>query len=285
MAKRAVVPRLRAAAREAWRVWKESTGDAAAPRPLAPGDDSEAAADDDAAPGPDPEAVKLWAKYAEDRFKSADARIEEYRGAARQLVAAVGIVIGLEGTIVARLALDDHIQLDVRLRAACLIVFVVVLGVQVGLLSRLLYIGYRGERVVGPESPTVLATYFSTYDETEAHRVVGAYYAKAHDGFHALSERLGEHVGKTSRLLQYTLGALLIGVALLVLGALWHPASSDTKASMAEQPTPNTTPAPVAPAPAAVPPAAQPSPTSPLLTTPTTGQELNKAAGSGDLKK
>jgi hypothetical protein len=284
MAKRTVRGRLVAAAREAWRVWKRSPSEDAAPRLDVSEDAADPAAGDETVSGADREAVKLWAKYAEKRFRSADARIEEYRGAARQLVAAIGIVMGLEGTIVARLALDEHPPLDGALRAVCLLVFVLVLAVQVELLSRLLSIGYRGDRVVGPESPTVLATYFSTYDEMEAYRVVGAYYAKAHDTFHALSESLGERVGKASRRLQYTLGALLVAVALLVVGALWNPVGSDTKASIAEESTPNPTPAPATPTAtgASEQPAAQPTTTSPLLTTPTTGQEMNKA-GSGDI--
>ena len=229
--------------------------------------------------GPDLATLKVWAEYAKERFKSVDARIGEYRATARQLVAAVGVVIGLEVTIVVRLALDERLPLDAMWRGLCLLVFVGVLTVQVWLLRRLLLIGYRGELVVGPESPSVLIGYLAEGDEAEAHRMTGAYYAKAHDRFHELSERLGENVAKASQILQRTLLALLVGVVLLAASALWPHVTSGTQGMMADEGQPASgSPAPEPSVPAPAQPAPQPSSTTnPLLTTPTDGQPLRKS--------
>src|SRR5438445_12383013 len=58
-------------------------------------------------------------------------------------------------------------------------------------LHRLLVVGYKSQPVVGPESPSVVANYVAERDEAEAYRLTGAYYAKAYDRFHELSEQLG----------------------------------------------------------------------------------------------
>ncbi|TMB54962.1 MAG: hypothetical protein E6J60_07645, partial [Deltaproteobacteria bacterium] len=59
---------------------------------------------EDQAPEPNLAMLKVWAEYAKERFKAADTA--EYRSWARQLVAAIGVVIGLEVTLLVRLALD-----------------------------------------------------------------------------------------------------------------------------------------------------------------------------------
>jgi hypothetical protein len=44
--------------------------------------------------------IEVWADYAKDRFESAAKRVDEFRNWARQLSAAVAVVIGLELTLV-----------------------------------------------------------------------------------------------------------------------------------------------------------------------------------------
>lgn len=165
--------------------------------------------------------ILAWADYAKARFVSADSRIAEYRSWARQLIAAIGVVIGLEVTIVARLALDAQAPLASELRAVSLALLLLPLAVQFFILRRLLHVGYQGEHLLGPEAPTRLADYLAEKDEAEAQRVIGAYYAKAFDHFHEFAERLGEQVGKATRGFQWTLPPVLFGVALLAVGALW----------------------------------------------------------------
>jgi hypothetical protein len=230
---------------------------------------------------PDPGMVKAWADYAKARFASADTRITEYRGWARQLIAAIGVVIGLEVTIVARLALDTTLTLARELRGISLALLLVPLAVQVLILRRLLHVGYRGEHLLGPEAPTKLADYLAEKDEVETQRVIGAYYAKSFDHFHTLAERLGKQVGAATTCFQRTLPPVLLGVAILAIGALWYPLPSDTHSSMANEPA-STGPRPAKPDPPSnAGPADRPVPnTNPLVVTPTPGQTETHGANS-----
>lgn len=192
---------------------------------------------------PDPGMIKAWADYAKSRFATADGRIAEYRAWARQLIAAIGVVIGLEVAVVARLALDTTLPLASVLRGLSLVLLLIPLAVQFLTIRHLLHVGYRGEGLLGPEAPTKLADYLVDRDETEAHRVIGAYYAKSFDHFHDLAERLGARVGSATATFQWTLPPVLLGVALLAIGALWAPPQSVSLRPMASEP-PCTMPTP-----------------------------------------
>ena len=85
---------------------------------------------EDQAPEPNLAMLKVWAEYAKERFKAADTLIGEYRSWARQLVAAIGVVIGLEVTLLVRLALDGGSPLHASWRVLCLVVFFGMLGLQ-----------------------------------------------------------------------------------------------------------------------------------------------------------
>ena len=85
---------------------------------------------EDQAPEPNLAMLKVWAEYAKERFKAADTLIGEYRNWARQLVAAIGVVIGLEVTLLVRLALDGGSPLHASWRVLCLVVFFGMLGLQ-----------------------------------------------------------------------------------------------------------------------------------------------------------
>src|SRR3989442_12177644 len=90
--------------------------------------------------------LKVWAEYAKERFKAADTLIGEFRSWACQLVAAIGVVIGLEVTLLVRLALDGGSPLHASWRVLCLVVFFGMLGLQFWTLHRLLVVGYKSQR-------------------------------------------------------------------------------------------------------------------------------------------
>jgi hypothetical protein len=230
-------------------------------------------------PAPDPAMVKAWAEYAKDRFASADARIAEYRSWARQLIAVIGVVIGLEVTIVARLALDATPPLHVGVRTLSLALLLFPLGVQFFALRWLLHVGYRGEHLLGPESPTILGDYLADKDQAEAHRVIGAYYAKAYDHFHGLAEKLGKDVAAATRRFQWTLLPVLLSVSLLAIGALSSPPRSGTyKTTMVDRPTTSPESIPASRTPKEMPNPAKPQATeNPLLITPTQGQVVTES--------
>jgi hypothetical protein len=158
----------------------------------------------------------------------------DYRSWARQLAAAIAVVVGLGMTLVARLALDEHSTLDPAWRTGCLVVFFGILAVQVWTLRGALLVGYQTEATVEPESASLIVDYVAAHDEAEAHRVIGAHYANAYDRLRTLSERLGENVAGSMRVFQRTLAALLVGVVLLALGALWPRGASGRRNLMAD---------------------------------------------------
>lgn len=239
----------------------------------------------------DPGMVRTWAEFAKQRFASADARIVEYRGWARQLIAAIGVVIGLEVTIVARLALDRAVPLDIVIRSTSLILLLAPLVVQFFVLRWLLHIGYRGAHLLAPESPTVLADYLVEKDEAEAHRMIGAYYAKGYDHFHDLAEKLGKQIAAATTWFQWTLLPVLVGVGLLAMSALLGPQSSAiNRATMGNEPT--VTPSTPSTAPTSGPngtkppdPTAPGTKANPLIVTPTAGNVETHGAKPGNQRK
>jgi hypothetical protein len=153
--------------------------------------------------------IEVWADYAKDRFDSAAKRVDEFRNWARQLSAAVAVVIGLELTLVGKvLALESGLTL----RLWCLAALLLAAAVQLGLLVWLLFIGYRSRDILWPESPVVLAGYVIGQDEHEVRRVIGAYYAKAYKRFHDLSIQLGSRVGVATIIFTVSMVLLFIAV-------------------------------------------------------------------------
>lgn len=228
---------------------------------------------------PAPETIGVWSDYAKDRFDFASKRVDEFRNWARQLAGVVGVVIGFELTLIGRI-LDLRAPVSGGLRGLTLTIFLATILAQVLLLFRILRIGYSGHQLVGPESPTVLAKFVAEKDEATTKQFVGAYYAHAYDKFHAVSEELGEDVGKATRVFTITLIALLTGLGLLVwlsisaynqspMSSSNNPAASNAPSPSVAQPQPA---APTATAAPALPASPAPPATSPLLATPTPGE-------------
>lgn len=240
-------------------------------------------------PPPSKETLKVWASYSRDRFDSASKRVDEFRNWARQLGGAVAVVIGFELTLVGRV-LDLKPPFDASLRTWTLVLFLLMIAAQVLLLFWALRTGYSGHTVVGPESPSKLAEFIVDADEAGAEQLTGAYYAKAYDAFHDLSEELGKSVGQANRFFAVTVGILVIGVALVVklavspgpsqhayTGAMSNPVAPPTPASAPRSGAASSTPpAQAQPGAGASPPASAPSPAAgkppSILVTPTDDQ-------------
>jgi hypothetical protein len=156
--------------------------------------------------------VEVWANYAKDRFESAAKRVDEFRNWARQLSAAVAVVISLELALVGKV-LELKPAVHSTLRVWSLAALLLAAAVQLGLLVWLLFTGYRSRDILWPESPVVLADYVIGEDETETRRVIGAYYAKAYERFHALSIQLGSRVGIATVI--FTVSMLLFFLAVV----------------------------------------------------------------------
>ena len=156
--------------------------------------------------------VEVWANYSKDRFESAVKRVDEFRNWARQLSAAVAVVISLELTLVGKI-LELKSPVDSTLRLWCLRTLLFAAAAQLILLVWLLVTGYRSRDIRWPESPVVLADYVLAHDEQETRRVIGAYYAKAYERFHALSIKVGTHVGVATLIFTISMLLLLAAVA------------------------------------------------------------------------
>lgn len=220
---------------------------------------------------PAKETIAAWASYAKDRFDATSKRVDEFRSWSRQLAGVIGVVVGLECTLVGRL-LDIKNLADYSLYASALGVLLLTILVQLAWpLRRALKDGYLGHQLMIPESPTKLAEHIQDADETKTKQYIGSYYGKASDGLHELSETLAVEVGQTFRIFRVSLFGLLFGLCLYTGGAMSNrtgsqpPPTSSPVPSAAPAPSPTSSPAPTrspAPSPAAP----------PIVVTPTPGQ-------------
>lgn len=232
-----------------------------------------------------PTNIEVWAEYAKDQYNSAKKQVDRFRDWARQLNAAVAVVIGLELTLLGRI-LDLKPPFNQALYWLTLGIFLGAIIWKAVLLWWLFRIGYRGEKVIGPESPYVLADYVIGQTAEEVHRMVGAYYANAYEKtFYPLSERLGAKVSRATERLAWAIVPSFVGVVLMVFlsasaqqpynhQAMAEPAAPSTPSPSA----PTTSPSPAAPVnqtPSGPSPATTPNP---LLVTPTPGRPLTEGA-------
>lgn len=238
-----------------------------------------------AAPPPvtPPETVKLWGDYAKDRFDSVSDRVDEFRNRARQLAAAIAVVVGLDLTLTGKV-LDLKPPFSAILRNGSLLAFFGAVLVQVVLLFWVLHVGYVGRQLLGPESPSILANHILGKSPEETQQIIAAYHAKAYDNFFPLSEALSQKVARATRLFAWSIVLPLAGFALFVVLA-WSPVPSKgyNRSTMAE-PTNPQTPAPAQPSkpptPAPQPPAPKPSTApaaNPLMNRPTPGQPMTES--------
>lgn len=220
--------------------------------------------------------VEVWGDYAKDRFESAVKRVDEFRNWARQLSAAVAVVVGLELTLVGKV-LELPRRANATLLLVCVAMLLLAVVVQLLLLVWLLFIGYRSQTVRWPESPLTLAKYVADRDELETRRLLGAYYAKAYDQLHQLSISVGIRVGHATATFTGSMLLLFLGVAVWIYLALtpYNLKTMDTK----QPDAPETQASPPATGPSSVgqdgP--SQPQTETPLLVTPTPG-DLGRAS-------
>jgi hypothetical protein len=233
--------------------------------------------------GPEPRAaasdaqgVAVWAQYSKERYDAAERRVADFRGWARQLAAAIAVVVGLEGTL--RGQLGKSAEGSPLWLTACLVVLLCAVVCQIVLLGKAVKNGYVGRRQLGPERPAVVADHVTT--DLETRRITGAYYAMGADNLHELAEGLAGEVAGVARSFAATLWLVFAAMALTagmygVSSLARKPMSNSSSSS--ETPSPQPAPASAAPAADAAKPAASPAP-SPLLVTSTPGQRETRTA-------
>lgn len=223
----------------------------------------------------DEEGTAVWVQYSKDRYDAAEKRITDFRGWARQLAAAIAVVVGLEAALLSQLArLGDAFPYGM---AVCLCILLGSIAFQLVLLGKAVRKGYVGQELLGPESPVVVADHVS--GEAATRRMIGAYYAKASDASHVVAEAVVRDVGAVAR--AFTASLWLLFSAMVLTGGLLA-VSSLARKPMADTPPANG-PAPSNAGPSTDAPAkpAAASPTSPaqspLLITPTPGRTETRA--------
>jgi hypothetical protein len=231
-----------------------------------------------------PTNIEVWAGYAKDQYDSAKKQVDRFRDWARQLNAAVAVVVGLELTLLVHI-LDLKPPFNHSLYTACTRIFLLAILWKGALLWWLFRVGYRGERIVGPESPVVLADFVINQNGEETQRMIGAYYAKAYERFYPLSERLARRVAIATELFGWSIFPSFLGVLLMVSLAASaqrpynHQAMTEPSAPSTPSPSvPTTSPSPGTPVnqpPSGPPPATTPNP---LLVTPTPGRPMTEGA-------
>lgn len=227
----------------------------------------------------EPATQNLWAEYALARFASAEDRIKEFRNTARQLGAAVAVIIGLELTLIAKILDAKPGASDVWPVLALGALFSAV-AIQTALLFQIFSLGYATRELMGPEGPKQMRFLLAGKDERYAREVIARYYANACDGaekeggLYALAESLGKRLRGLSRSAAWSVTLLVVGVFIWAGSILLTPHSASyTSPVMAQQPKPPQPPPPPRPV---APPA--PPTVAPVLPTPTRGIPLNEGA-------
>jgi len=160
--------------------------------------------------------TELWIEYSKERFLAAEAQIREFRSWARQLGAAITVLIGLEMTIVAKVLFDLPHGLE-GWRAAGVLLLLIAILLQLVMLSYNILTGYSGELVMGPESPTTLRFLLPDMPQPAAAEVFGRYYANGCDNSEKLQEKLGVRVHRQAIQLIVSFLLFLAGICALVI--------------------------------------------------------------------
>lgn len=162
-----------------------------------------------------------FAAYAKACYESEEKRIADFRNWARQLAAAIGVVIGLEVNAAMTLLKEDQ---SPGTLAAAFFLFSVMTW-QLRLVARAVRLGYVGKTLPGqPETPLRLHKAIATYSGNEARATIAAYYANAHQALYKATEELAKNVGDAAYRFGVTLAAfvlaLFVGLALFTSGKI-----------------------------------------------------------------
>lgn len=171
------------------------------------------------------ETIKAWSQYSRERFDAESARLVEFRNWARQLTAAIGVVIAIEVNAAVQVIINgDSVGWAVRVSA--LLLLLLAMRWQVQAFGRALRTGYRGDPLTGPESPAKLSDFILGKNEWETHRLIGACYAKSYASFYQLAENLGVEIASASNGFRRSLWPLTFAIIVMVIGLFLHRESA-----------------------------------------------------------
>jgi hypothetical protein len=141
----------------------------------------------------------------------------------------VGLVIGLELTLLAKILFDVKPTTDV-LWWSCAIGLLITAIVQLGVLFTLLPVGYGSKTLPSPGSPEAFWPK-TTGDEHEFIKEIGIHYANSYKELHTLVTSVATDLSRRSRHFGISLGAFALLVALcgfIAFRAAQHPSPPPT---------------------------------------------------------
>jgi hypothetical protein len=211
--------------------------------------------DADPLPKLDDATMETWAAYAKDRFDSAESQVKEFRNWARQLSAAVGVIISLEIGLIGKIVLDFKPSPQDWLVLLGLLGLLVAAGYQISSLRKLFALGYVGKTIIGPAAPGTVRRDLTHEQPYAGQEEIGHHYANGYDQAHSLGEKIADALGKETALFAKSLIAFFGSLVFLAVVVVVVPrAPSTTSAIVAATPTPTPAPTPPpTPAAAAIP--------------------------------
>lgn len=163
--------------------------------------------------GPDSSLVALWVDYAKERYLATEAQNSEFRSWARQLGAAMSIIMGLELTVLNNLLFESKLKLSIwHALAPCLLLLAVLIGFL--MLFGSIRAGYAAEPLPGPESPSRLRPILSDWAKQSPNpeELFASYYANGQAEGHKLQQRLAAKLHCASKRLIASLMLFLLGI-------------------------------------------------------------------------
>jgi hypothetical protein len=191
---------------------------------------------------PSPEALRAWAAYGRERFDALDAQLREFRAWARQLITAIGLIVGLELTLVAKIAFDVRPTVSL-LWWVSLAGFLGTTIYQVRILFNVLDIGYVSKELPSPGKPSALWSEIANGEDAIIQEI-GVHYANSYDTLRTLSNDLADRLSAQTRRFGYSLAAFCIAVALcgiLAFATARQPSQPTTQSTTPTEEAPNTT--------------------------------------------
>lgn len=224
--------------------------------------------------------METWAAYAKDRFDSAESQVKEFRNWARQLSAAVGVIISLEIGLIGKIVLDFKPGKQDCFVLLGLLGLLVAAGFQIRSLRKLFELGYIGKTIIGPATPGRMRRDLAHGQPYSVQEEIGHHYANSYDEVQSLAEKIATELSKeTNRFVISLIGffgslVFLSGVVVVVSRA---PSTTPTVVVVTPTPTPIPAPTPAATAVPAAPPTSIPvpplTPSITALTTPISARE------------
>jgi hypothetical protein len=155
--------------------------------------------------------VAPFAEYAKERFLSIETQIKEFRNSSRQLASALTVVIGLELTVLFKVA-SDYPHSAGWWHAIGVFLMIAAFIIQFVALILLIRDGFTTTPVLGPEAPTVLRRCLSDMPVDAASETFANYYANGYDQYFELQAHLGTRVRRSAYSLIISLLLFVIGI-------------------------------------------------------------------------